>query len=37
MGLQGESWVNNILRTILAGLDYVVYGTVKNILFLTFD
>lgn len=37
MGLQAESWVNNILRTILAGFDYVIYGLVKNVLFLTFD
>lgn len=37
MGLQAESWINNILRTILAGLDYVIYGLIKNVLFLTFD
>lgn len=37
MGLQAESWVNNILRTILAGLDYIIYGLVKDVLFLTFD
>lgn len=37
MGLQAESWINNILRTILAGFDYVIYGLVKNVLFLTFD
>ena len=37
MVLQAESWINNILRTILAGLDYVIYGLIKNVLFLTFD
>lgn len=37
MVLQPESWGINILRTLLASIDYGIYGLVKNILFLTFD
>jgi len=37
MGLQAESWIMNIGRSLFAAIDYVVYSLIKWILFGIFD
>lgn len=37
MGIQAESWIMNIIRTLFAWIDYVVYSLIKLVLFGIFD
>ena len=37
MFLQGKTWVMDIIRELLAWLDYIVYSIIKWILYIIFD
>ena len=37
MGVQGQSWIMNILRALFAGIDWIVYSLIKWVLFGIFD